>query len=334
VETYAEPPAGTEEVEDAFTGLPVGTRLFTFDISNHRAPRLVDERPLGDVMRSVSISSDGTLLAADAAGDHAVYLVQLAGGVPDSVHKFAPSALSESVVESSTIHPSGDYVVTVSDSRYLHLFRVARTADGTPTAVTQVGDALDTGRDLSVGAFTADGNYFLIPDVGWGESALSFIANGRGRLLSVAFDFAEGDHRVVDEARVGRSPEGFALSPDERYAVTVDMRRTYLPARFPFNLFPRTRENSLTLLAFDAQTGELDMLDSQRFSGALPEDATFDSTGRNIAVAVYHDRADVYTDGYIEFWSVDESAEGTATLRRHDGTVPVVRGVHDLHSIP
>jgi hypothetical protein len=76
------------------------------------------------------------------------------------------------------------------------------------------------------------------------------------------------------------------------------------------------------------------VLDSKRFGGALPEDATFDSTSRNIAVAVYHDRADVYTDGYIEFWSVNENGAGTATLRRHNGTVPVVRGVHDLHPIP
>jgi len=132
--------------------------------------------------------------------------------------------------------------------------------------------------------------------------------------------------QVTSIAEVGLSPEGFALSPDDSLAVTVNMRRTYLP-----NCLPAWRGkpySSLSLVAIDRTSGKLTPVDEYGFEGLLPEQATFDAAGSSLAAVIYNYREETPTTGAVEFWRVVKG--NSPRLERTGFKLDVVRGAHDI----
>jgi hypothetical protein len=68
------------------------------------------------------------------------------------------------------------------------------------------------------------------------------------------------------------------------------------------------------------------------FEGLLPEQATFDATGKALAVVVYHYREPSPKTGAIEFWNVIPG--NTPRLERTNYKLDVVRGAHDIVLVP
>ncbi|MEM9123918.1 MAG: hypothetical protein AAGB03_11440, partial [Pseudomonadota bacterium] len=204
--------------------------------------------------------------------------------------------------------------------------------DDNPEAPTlaQVGDGVTVGETLTAGAFHPSGDWFLIPDVAWGSNSkpADFLFNGRGALVTIRFD-ANGLHSLNEVAQVGRSPEGFAISPDGLRVVTVNMNRTYLPSGFPTALIPGRIVSSLSLLAFDPSSGTTTLLDEKGYRGALPEDAVFDAKGTSLGVTLYEQPSLNDSRGFVEWWDIEDD-----TLVRTGQVTPVVRGVHDLVTLP
>lgn len=231
-------------------------------------------------------------------------------------------------------HPNGEYLAVGIDRSELGFYQVVEAEDGT-LSLRQHGELIvNLGNTITYGQFTTDGRHYLTAEINWAAvpGQLGFLFNPRGEMISVAFDAtASAQHRVVSRVEVGQSPEGFAINPAGDLIVTVDMRRTYLPDSLTF--VPGTDLNSLSLLTFDNESGELTLIDQYGFEGVLPEHAAFDADGDALGVVVYNARSAPNGSGYIEFWNVDRSGSQPA-LARTGARVDVVRGPHTIVSIP
>ncbi len=230
-------------------------------------------------------------------------------------------------------HPDGAFIAVGIDRSELAFYTVAEADDGT-LSLAQHGAHLSLGNTITYGQFTSDGNHYLTAEINWNAvpGVLGYVLNPPGEMISVRFDPSPAaDHAVASRVTVGQSPEGFAVSPDETLVVAVDMRRTFLPDNLSF--VAGTDLNSLSLLTFDTETGDLTLVDQYGFEGVLPEHAAFDADGDALAVAIYNRRDDPMAPGYLEFWNVTE-ADGAPALARTDRQIDVVRGPHVLALVP
>jgi len=93
----------------------------------------------------------------------------------------------------------------------------------------------------------------------------------------------------------------------------------------------KRQRSSLSLVRMNQKNGQLKVVDKNvRFEGVLPEDAIFDHEGKNIAVAVYHNRDEGHpTQGWIDFWEIENDK-----LILTNTKLKVTRGVHNLLLIP
>ncbi|MEL6347307.1 MAG: hypothetical protein AAFV53_29595 [Myxococcota bacterium] len=327
VEARSSPPDSVSAYDD-IEEMPFGSMLSIFDLTDPRTPSVLQQLAVGTNPRSISVSPGGAwlLTSSDVVGGEVVVL-----DASDPLHGQWSLPLPGEMTPRALRWRDDDGVFAANlDDTHVGFFRVVFSASGEPAGIEPIGEPIEAGRHLSSGEFIGDGAFFLIPDLRWGGSPAGYLFNGAGRLVSIRFD-AGGAHDVVSQARVERSPEGMAVGPDERFAVTVNMRRTYLPDGGVTGVWPGQDRSSLSLLRVDRGSGEVEEIDTVRFDGILPEDAVFDVDGDALAVTLFHLREDLPEQGYIEFWGIDR---GAGRLIATGERIPVTRGPHDLHLIP
>lgn len=341
VETRGPAPTGTERLSSVYEDLPPGGKLQIIDVSDPLKPRLADTVAAGLNPQSVSVSPDGRFLvvSSQARGGEAI-MVTLEPGRAAKAERFAlspPYRPEDERPSPRTLHwgPRDLLALNVSDRR-IQFYRVVRDDLGQPTELRAHGDAVEVGRQISVGKWTPDGRHFLVVDTNWADSPIHMLTQGPGTLTTIAVDASSNAaHRIADRLRVGRSPEGFALSDDGQHVVTVNMERTYLPERWYLRWWPGRSYYTLTLAQIDPETGRLTRLGpSVKGVGLLPEDAVFDRSGRHLAVAVFHRRhGEDRRRGFIDFYSLIDTPNGVR-LRGQNADVSLTRGVHDLARLP
>lgn len=319
----------TQKVKDVWKDLPTGSIITVLDISNSSSPGILQEKIVGENIQGVSVNHDNTLLAAGSSekGKEIVIATLDSNGVISNTFYFTDDDIkevktSDDGVKTIEFHPSENIIAVNFNNKLLAFFEVY--ALGGRVTIKKSGSSLAVARNWSVGNWLPNGRYFILSNVNWGEGAMGAILNGKGNLVSVAFDKA-GSHKIVSTAKVGLSPEGFDISPDGNYAVVSNMRRTYGPKNFWF--VPGRKHASLSLVKVNAETGELKTVGKEyAFEGALPEDAIFDEESNSIAVAVYHKLDEMQpVQGWIEFWELENDQ-----LIRTGRKAMVTRGVHNL----
>ena len=327
----APPKHWTAVPNSVYEDLPQGGTLTTVRLTPH--PRVVDVRKVGRNLGSVAVRRDGHYLAIASEEPGAeIVLVAVHNGVPDARYPFAAAVdfgdVARPGIRSLAWHPDGHVLAASVSDRQVQFWAVDYDQQGRPTGIRPLGTPVRVGETLTVGAFHPAGHYFVIADVGWGANASpkDYLFNDAGQIVVIAFD-ARGHHRISDRIQVGRSPEGWAMSPDGSRLVAVNMNRTYLPDSIPARWFPGRDTASLSLIAFDAERGQGQVLDEAHFEGLLPEDAVFDADGDAIAVAIFHLRGG--DQGLVEFWTVTDDR-----LQRSGYRLPVARGAHDLLRLP
>ncbi len=328
VETYGVHQREAQEVKSVYTDLPVGKQLTVLDISGLQ-PTIVQQLDIATHPKSASVNARGDLFVTSSSekGKELV-LAMLEDGLVKKPKSFAINGLerkgTNGGVNFVTFHPTQNVIAVIKDNRDVAFYKVQQDSDD--LTITLIGEVRKVGKVLSVGNFTPDGKYFLVSDVGWGDSQLGNVFNNKGYLMSIRFNEA-GNIALVSRAKVGLSPEGFDVSPDGKWAVAVNMRRTYLPKGLPFSLFAARKMNSLSLVKIDAETGALTTVGKEYgFEGELPEDAVFDLNSKNIAVAIYNQRFEAFPkEGFIEFWQLRGEQ-----LVRTSTKVAVTRGPHSL----
>jgi len=334
VETRGSPRRGAASI-GSVSELPAGSKLTAYEILG-AGLRTIAEADAGPNPQSVSPSADGRWLATvNERGGGEVIIFALSDGRPERRFVF-PLRLrfeegdAERFPRSLAWSPAGDWLAVNVALRRIAFFRILRGEHGEPEGIEAHGAPLPVGKRLSRGIWTADGRRYLVPDINAGPSALSRVVGAKGLVAVVAFDESDrAAHRVVARAAVGGSPEGLALSPDERRVATVNLERTFLPERWFLNWLPGRSRYTVDLLDFDRAAGTLTPRDRVAAEGILPEDLVFDPTGRRLAVAVFHRRhGPERRQGFLDFFSIVDGR-----LVAKGAPVRLPRGAHDVELV-
>lgn len=339
-EIRGQAPAGTQTIKQPYVNFPKGNVLSIVDTTNRAAPPKVISLPVGLNPSSVDVSADGAYLAVTSDEATApLFVWRLRDGVPvGAPQRFEvafPKTGARLGLRALRFHPQLPVLAINLSDQQVGFFRLSD--DGTNIQVTPHGAAIAPDLPnivLTEVEWTPDGRHLLVPNVGWGDQTPRYMLTTKpGHLVSIAFDGQDGAaHKIASIVEVGRSPEGIEISPDGKFAVAVNMERTYLPGGAFFRtVIGGTTAASLSLVAIDPN-GQLTAAAPVRFNAALPEDALFDSDGRTLALAVYERPGSPDNKGYVEFWRISGEGPG-AKLVRIDYAVSVPRGVHDLERL-
>lgn len=135
-------------------------------------------------------------------------------------------------------------------------------------------------------------------------------------------------HQIVSTAPVGGSAEEFALSPDGRFVVALNMEASFLP----WNDERIAWHSSLTLLSLNPETGRLILRNTIPFEGILPEGITFDASGNYLAVANFDHFNPAREGTTVDFSRVIRGE--IPMVVQMDISVPVMRGAHIVKLVP
>ena len=335
VEVRSRPADGIQEFA-SIQEMPEGRRLTVVDISNLAKPEVIESVDVGRNPEHISTSPDGQFLAINVGEKgRELLIVQLLPDGKLGKRFYFPISNSSSVEDNQTVvwHPSGKYLAINQNSDTQVGFYQLQTDVQNEVTIKPYGKPIKVGNHISHGRFSADGKFFLVPDLKWntwGNSRLgNALMNPKGEMVAIRFEPSAGKlPEVVSRTEVGLSPEGFALSPDNSLIATVNMRRTYLPLNFP----PAWRGkpySSLSLVQFDKNSGKLTTLEEYGFEGLLPEQATFDADGKSLAVVIYNYPEQSPKTGAVEFWNI-VGGNNKPRLERTGFKIDVVRGAHDI----
>jgi hypothetical protein len=341
IESRGPAPAQVDRVKNVHKDLKEGRSLTTLDISTGDKPKVIRQDDIAIDPTSVAVAPNGEWLAIAARDDKfPITFVILEQGVPVEVRhpnlalpSVPPPPPEATEVESLVgvfyvrVAPNGHTIAIHIQSAYLVLGEVIFDASGHPSGI-RLGEAMHLAKCMSVGRWSLDGRYYIVSDTQWGPKPQDTFLAGQGNLTSIAVDGLSA--KVVSTASVSLSPEGMEMSRDGTLFVAVNMERTYLPSSFPFGSVPRQHPASLSLVSFDASTGELRTVDGPlAFDAVLPEDAVFDRDANMLAVAVFNDRIEEPKHGWIELFAIDRS-QGTPKIMPTGKRIRMPRGVHDL----
>lgn len=316
---------------DTFRDLPIGTHLMLVDISDRAAPRVVDRAEIGKRLDGLSISPDGSVIAValHQTDGRGVAFVQRQDSTLGAVNYASlPAITREQRVSHVEWHPTQDFLaIHTVDQAMVHFARVVR--DGSEVSLEAWGNPVLTSKYPFMGRFTPDGVHYLTGNLYWGPDVPGIWTEAvDGDVMSIRFD-AEGTgeagprHQIVGRSLTGASPEGIAISPDGEWAVTTNLEVSYAPADDPRH----TPYASLTLIDIDRESGALTTVGTYYYDGILPEAATFDASGRYLAVVNFDQHAGGVEGGSIDFWRLVQGAAPKLVQTRTSIAVP-----HGPHS--
>jgi DNA-binding beta-propeller fold protein YncE/uncharacterized protein YceK len=327
--------------------LPAGRVMTPIDLRDPMNPivgGLIDV-PSPPVGVDISPRGDWAAVATNQPGSQLIFFPirrgEDGGLMVDSAGRqtFDLPGLEGAAVSSVIWHPSGRYVaLTMPQSNSVAFYEVGRDSESLQLA--RWGAPVEVGPYPFDGAFTPDGRRFIATELHWGTNVDGYLIGAPEGSLSVIelsripsavlSSGASGEapvveHTVTDTVRVGISPEGLAISPDGRWVVTANLRRSMLPASDP----RMTPGGSLTLLSMGRDGklvahGEFDL-------NAMPEGIAFDARGRHVVVTQFRSFDPNAVDGELSFHKLVPSGDnGQPTLVPGRFTVGVGVGPHGV----
>ncbi len=338
-ETFAPAPAGAKLRSD----LPAGRLLSVIDLANPRQPRVISRQELGNRPMAISVHPQGDWLAVSLSEpNRQIALIPWRNGQLGEPTFHALPGIDDADAHTPHLewHPSGRFLgVTFPNRNQAMFYEVERSRANQPT-LRQWGNPITTGKFPGVGHFTPDGRHFVTTDLLWGQEfegktdldPSSYEAL-RGHLTVIRFAqvanlSGEVLHQVVSTAPVGGSAEEFAISPNGRFVVALNMEASFMP----WNDERLTWYSSLTLLTLNSTTGRLTPVGTFPFEGILPEGISFDTTSNYLAVAIFDHFNPARRGGSIDFWRLTQT--DIPMLVKTDLSLPVVRGAHVVKLVP
>ena len=336
VEVRSRPEDGIQEL-NTIDDMPEGTYLTVVDLANLAQPKIIESVAVGRNPEHISISPDGQLLAVNLEdSERELLIVKLQPDGKLGQRFYFPMPTNGTRIDNRTAiwHPSGNYLaMTQEENSRIGFYRVITTSNN-EIEVEPYSEPIEVGNYLSHPRFTSDGRFLLVTDLKWSTKPLqqlNYLMNPLGEAIAIRFEPKSSQPpTITSRVEVGLSPEGFAISPDDSSIVTVNLRRTYLPSYIPG--WRGKPYSSLSLVEFDSQSGQLTNIDEYGFEGLLPEQVTFDASGKSLAVVIFNYRQPSPKLGAVEFWNVRSGDR--PRLERTEYKIDVVRGAHDLVLVP
>ena len=296
----------------------------------------IDDSLAGEVVQDVetagraqglSLRPQGDLLAVNVVNTERPQIGFLRVGEDGRLGDFALADLPDVSIPPRDIKwsPDGEILgATFPGDDAARFYRV-NLNQGAPV-VEQLGDTIITGKFPGVGHWSPDGRYFFVTNLYWfGGAADRYVGSNVSTIKAIRVDRSPAaEHVAVSAAPAGASAEEFAIAPDGRTIVTLNMENSFLTPDDP----RLTYHSSLTVMTWDAEREQLVARGTYPFEGILPEGITFDSSGRFLAVAnfAHSNPRRPIEETTVDFWRVIQ--EPIASLVKMDINVPVMRGAH------
>lgn len=330
-ETRGPAPAGATMLNQ----LPVGTTLTAVDLSNPAQPTVLAAANIGEEPTGCDVSPDGTLVAVVTRKPGAeIVIVPVSTEVPLGQPMAFPLA-GGGRPTCVQWHPGGRHLaITLPDAGLVAFFEyTSDTGDGTP-GLAPWGEPVKVGKYPASGRFTPDGRHFVVTELQWGPDVEGFMAGAPEGQLSMirlsnvksavtpeGIDNSRVVHEVSSRATVGVSPECMAISPDGRFAVTGNLKGSYLAE----GAAHATQGGSLSLVRIDG--GTLETV-SETPIKAMPEGVSFDQSGQHVVVSEFRSFDPGALDGELAFFKLVTG--GTPSLVPAKFYVGVGRGPHGV----
>ncbi len=244
-------------------------RLFVVDLKAN-PPAIVDTLHLGKQPSGMAISPDGKLALVCNRADGSVSVLSIDGKTVKLTGAIDLGKATDSV-SAVAISPDGKRALA------------AKSADNEIEVLAIDGDKVtDTKQNLPTGLFPY--NVVISPD---GKIALTAdngnhgTSDGNAKTIGV-IDLTQNPIRVINHITVGDSPEGLAISPTGKIAVSVEAMGSNQPTSSWF--YHKGGQISVLKIAGTTVTkvGEVEV-------GQLPEGAVFSPDGSRIYVGNFLD---------------------------------------------
>lgn len=341
VETFTPRPDGDWE-NQTFTDLQQGNRLQVFDLADPTQPTLVQDMAIAKRPDSISINSNGTLIAVTFNPNGAGSETPLAiipfnnGRLGEPVYPAVPTLPEGNRLIHAEWHPTQDVLALVNEDAATVAFAEV-SVQGTSATLQPWGNVVQIEKAPYMARFTPDGSHLIVNNLYWGPDVEGrWNEAPRGSISSIrlaAGTQADGSprHALVSRAMTAVSPEGLAVSPNGQYVVTTNLERSYLP----YDDDRITWFSSLSFFTLDPQTGQLSHVADYPYDGILPEAAAFDASSQYLAVVTYDHFDDRIQGGSIDFWRIAaDPLNPQPMLVQTRYSVPVTRGVHSMVFVP
>ena len=307
-------------VKSLSADLPVGSAMFIVDLGNPAKPA-AKKFSVGKNPMAVDMLQNQLLVTTEEMGKELRLLEIGTGGLPT---RNVVVALNLTGVRATDVswHPGGEFIaLTLEENKEVVLYKANRNPQGKIATFLPFGKPLKVGDKPGAGAFTPDGNFYVITDLKDGK------ANGEVFVVkfTIEGDAATAEHKIVSQATVGAGAEGFAMNPEGSMLVVANKKTTTQP----FESAGFAPKSSLSLLSL-AKDGKLTAVSETELDGLNPEGVVFDKTGDNVAVAVYEYFDFGRRNGGIEFFKVNKT---TPALNKQLGRINAPRGCHALRLI-
>ncbi|MEL4887273.1 hypothetical protein N6P31_09335 [Pectobacterium betavasculorum] len=332
VETVGKRPA--DRVDPKMTDLASSRKITVVNLTNPAQPRAVQTLEGPEQPFTVTINGAGNLVAITHA-------IAGAGKVtPLSLYRFENGRLSflaspsipdwtlGDVLFDATFHPTENILALINNTKgELSLVRVE--GEGNALSFVKWGNTLPTEQTPFTARFTPDGR-FVLTDALYTNY---YPTTPRGTISS--FKLADlntthetPSHAFVSRISTGRYPEGLAISPDGRWAVTANLENSPQLQASPIQSF----YSSLSLIRIDPVTGKLIAVGTYPFDGILPEGVVFDNSSRFVAATTYDHYDGRNPGGSIDIWRIAEDHTDASRVEffKTNRSIPVTRGVHTL----
>jgi DNA-binding beta-propeller fold protein YncE len=305
VDTRGSLPRSVQQVQNVFTDLPPANNLYAIDIQDLNKPKMIAKIEVGISPLSVSVNpKDATLLICSAEKGKEIVLVEWKNGNFGQKKTFA----QDHKISHANWHPSGNYLgITLENTQQIAFFSYEKLQ------IKPCGKPMSIAGFLGAGLFSPNGKFYVVPNLNWDKGY-----NQKGELIVIQFA-PKGNHTISGKTEVGISPEGFAISNQGKWIAVSNMGTNFMPIDLP--IFGQ--KASISLLAFDQETGKLEMKDTQEWEGILPEGIAFDAQDSMLVVTSF-DYLDLSKrQGGIHFWQIQNDK-----LLNTQFKISLTRGCH------
>lgn len=337
VEMRGHAPAGATRLGE----LPVGESVCCVDLGDPLKPVVTSTAFVGREPTTVAVHPRGDLVvvATTNARQQIVVLPFEAGKLSETPLAWPLLGLDDESAKPSCVSwsPSGDVLaVTLPLRNEVMFYRFKRqepeggAGTGAKLEIAPMGRPVAVGAYPYSGAFTRDGRHYVTANVNW--SAGSFGPSGSlapGTVTVVGLDYSDAaNHVVTDQAVVGLSPMGLAISKNSRVIVAANVQRSAEAAAKVGSDASGGRGGSLSLLSLSSE-GKLKPVEEYPIN-ATPAGITFDAADTYLIVTQFRSFDPGAIDGELGFHRVRGGGGQNPSLVAADFWVGVGKGPHGV----
>lgn len=328
-----------------FKEIPKGKSLSLIDLSDLTNPKLIQTIESPYAPSAVDFHPDGNLIAVTFPFKNQLGLYPFENG---KLGKLTTVAVDENISGKKLPlefkwHPSGKFAaITLAASNRVVFYAYENKN------LKQWGDPMVTAPLPGKGQWTKDGKHFLITTI-TATGDLNQNNYRHNTSLFAVFQFDQDDKPnsprrrandrkttykslPIQHSRVSQVPNGmgyvenFAISPDGKWVVGLNMVASWLPKSYT----GRTTYSELTLFAFDQENGTLTPHSTTKLDSIfLPQGIVFDKDGSHIAVTSFqHDKKQ---GGSLNFYKFSPTKK--LPFEKEGAAIPLPRGAHFLSKI-